>query len=106
MLIAYQTCQATQWTKIKNIPDKAQEASYAIAEILDKKMKSHKIAESTMLSACCKNVNIMFGEEYEKEVLRIPMSDNTISRRIQNMSQDFESQVISNIREAGLFATQ
>jgi hypothetical protein len=42
----------------------------------------------------------MFGEKYEEEVLKIPISDNTISRRIL----DFQSQVIANIKEAGFSA--
>jgi hypothetical protein len=36
-LIAYQTHQAKQWTKITTISDKAQEASHAIAEIMAKR---------------------------------------------------------------------
>jgi hypothetical protein len=60
-------------------------------------MKSHTITQSVILPACCKIVNIMFGDEYEKEILKILMSDNTTCRRIQYMSQDAESQVIANI---------
>jgi hypothetical protein len=69
-----------------------------------KKMKLHTIAESVILPACCKIVDIMFGEEYEKEILKIRMSDNTISRRIQDMSEHVESQVKANIKEADIFA--
>jgi hypothetical protein len=42
----------------------------------------------------------MFGEKYEKEFLKIPMSDNTISWHTQDMSQDAESQVTANNKEA------
>jgi hypothetical protein len=69
-------------------------------------MKSHTIAESVILPACCKIVSIMFGEEYEKEILKIPVSDNTVGWCIQDMSQDIESQVIANIKEPDLFAIQ
>lgn len=48
----------------------------------------------------------MFGEAYEKELLKIPVSDNTISRRIKDMSEDIELQVISHIREVDMFAIQ
>jgi hypothetical protein len=47
-----------------------------------KKMKLHTIAKSVILPACCKIVNIVFGEEYEKEILKIPVPDNTISWHI------------------------
>jgi hypothetical protein len=71
-LTADQTRQAKQTTKI-TISDKAQEASYAVAEIVAKKMKSHTIAQSVILPACCKIVNIMFRDEYKKDILKIPM---------------------------------
>jgi hypothetical protein len=51
-------------------------------------MQSHTIAESVILTACCKIVNTMFGKGYGKEILKMPMSDYTISRHIQDMSQD------------------
>lgn len=66
-LIGHQTHQAKQRTKITTISDKAQGARYAVAEIVAKKIKSHTIAESVILPACCKFINIMFGENYEKE---------------------------------------
>jgi hypothetical protein len=40
---------------------------------------------------------------FEKEILKILMSDNILSRRIQDMSQDAESQVTANIRERDVF---
>jgi hypothetical protein len=46
-----------------------------------KKIKSHTTAESVILPACCKIVNIIFGEECEKEILKISMSDNTIKTK-------------------------
>jgi hypothetical protein len=62
--------------------------------------KKNTIAQSVILPACCKIVNIMFGKKYEKEILKISMSENTINWHIQGMSQDTESQVIANIKEA------
>jgi hypothetical protein len=41
----------------------------------------------------------MFGHGYEKDISKIPMSDNTVSRRIKDMSQDVQSQMITNIKE-------
>jgi hypothetical protein len=56
-------------------------------------MKTQSIAESAILPACCQILNIMLGEEYEGVILKIPMLDSTISRCIQDMSQDVESEV-------------
>jgi hypothetical protein len=42
----------------------------------------------------------VFGEEYEKDILQVTLSDNAISRHMQDMSQDVESQVIADIKEA------
>jgi hypothetical protein len=66
-LIADQTCQAKHGTKITTIFDKAQEASYAVAEVMAKKIKSHTIFELVILPACCKIENIVFGEEYGRD---------------------------------------
>jgi hypothetical protein len=61
--------------------------------------KSHIIAESVILAASCKIVNIIFGKEYENEILKTPTSDNTISWHIQDMSQDVGSRETANIKE-------
>jgi hypothetical protein len=49
----------------------------------------------------------MFGEEYEKEISKNPMlEENTISRRVQDMSPDVGSQAIANIKEADFVVIQ
>jgi hypothetical protein len=47
-----------------------------------KYIKSLTIAESVILPAYCKIVNVIFGEKHETDILKIPRRDNTISRRI------------------------
>ena len=54
--------QISTFAKKFKLSDKAQEASYAVAEIVASKMKSHTIAESVILPACQQIVRIMFGE--------------------------------------------
>lgn len=105
-LLSNQSTQASTFTKLSSVSDKAQEASYAVAELIAKEMKSHTTAESTILPACCEIVKIMFGEECEKEVRKIPLSNNTISRRIEDMSKDVETQVNEKLKAADFFALQ
>jgi hypothetical protein len=68
-------------------------------------MKSNVIDESVIIQACCKIVNTMFSEGHGKEILKIPMPANTISRRIHVVSQDVESQEII-LKKPIIFATQ
>ena len=69
-------------------------------------MKSHTIAETVILPACREIVRIMFGEDAVSEVNKIPLSDNTISRRIQDMSGDIECNHKSKILKHNSFALQ
>ena len=75
------TIQAVNFQTNFKESDKAQEASYLVAELVAKEMKAHTIAESLILPACQAIVKTMFGDEAEKEIKKIPLSDNTISRR-------------------------
>jgi hypothetical protein len=50
-----------------------------------KNVKCNAIARSVVLPECCKIVNIAFDKEYGKEILKIPMLENTISRRVQDI---------------------
>ena len=87
--------------------DKAKEASYAVAEIVASKMNSHTIAESVILRACKQIVKIMFGEDAVSELSKFPLSDCTISRRIEDMlSENIECNIKSKILKHELFALQ
>ena len=85
------------------LSDKAQEANF-MAEIVERRMKSHTIGETVILPECKEMVRIMFGEDAVSEVNKIPLSDNTISRRIQDMSGDIECNIKSKILKHELFA--
>ena len=52
---------------------------------------------------------IVLGEKYEKSLREIPLSNNTVKRRIALMSEDTKDQVITEIKDKsvfGLFAIQ
>ena len=64
-----------------------------VAQIIAKNKVSHSIAESSIKESCCAIVQSMFGPEFEVEVKKIPLADNTIGRRIKDMSDNIEQQM-------------
>lgn len=58
------------------------------------------------MPACCEFVKVMFGEEFEKRVKKIPLSNNPISRHINDMSEDVETQIIEKLNWGWVFALQ
>ncbi|VVC31743.1 Hypothetical protein CINCED_3A018147 [Cinara cedri] len=89
-LLKSETRQSEKMTKIVTISDKTQEASYLLGDLVAKQMEPHTMAEKLILPACCETVKVLFGQETEKEILKIPISDNTISRRTEHKSEDIE----------------
>ncbi len=78
------------------ISDKAQEASYLVAELVVRKMKSHTNAESLIMPTCKIIVRTVLGEEAESELGKVPVSDNTISRHVDDLSNNI-SGILSEI---------
>ena len=92
--------------KAVKINEKALTASFQVAELLVKSKKPHTIAESFMLPACKAIVNEMLGPDEVQEVKKVLLSDNTISRRIDDMSVDIETIVLEKIRIGKHFSLQ
>jgi len=97
--------QSQLFEKTVTVSEKAQLASYEVAEIIALKSKSHVLAESVILPACKKMVKIMLGDKAEQEIIKIPLSNNTIQRRILDLSDNIEESVISKFQNS-LFALQ
>ncbi|KAE9537017.1 hypothetical protein AGLY_006824 [Aphis glycines] len=78
------------------------EASYAVALEIAKHKKPHTIAEMLIKPYALKMVEIVLGNSQEKKIESIPLSDNTIQRRIDDMAIDIKNQVIEEIKCAQL----
>lgn len=104
-LLDSQNKQRKFFEKKVTMSEKAQEASYLVAELVAKKMKSHTIAESLIMPACKIIVKTMIGEEAATEISKVPVSDNTISRRVDDMSHNI-SGILSEILQNTNFALQ
>ena len=64
------------------------------------------MAETLILPACKTIVNEMLGPDAAKQIAKVPLSDNTTVRRIEDMSADIESTVLEKMRISGKFALQ
>ncbi|GFU20761.1 zinc finger BED domain-containing protein 5 [Trichonephila clavipes] len=53
--------------------------------------KPHTIAEELILPAAIEIVETMFGDNFAKELQSIPLSNDTVSRRIDDIAEDVNS---------------
>ncbi|XP_068205224.1 zinc finger BED domain-containing protein 5-like [Palaemon carinicauda] len=97
-LLDQQSKQRNVFEKTMTASERAQLASIEVAGIIALKSKSHTLAESVILPACKKIVKSMFGEKAEKEISKIPLSNDTIHRRILDLSENIEKKVKKNFR--------
>ncbi|XP_076059497.1 protein FAM200C-like [Oratosquilla oratoria] len=71
-------------------------ASYEVAYLITKQDKPHTIGETLVKPAALKVANIMLGKVVENKLSQIPLSNDTISSRIDDMSNDILAQVIAD----------
>ena len=86
-----------------NVSENSLELSYQIAEILAKAQVPHTLAERVIVPVLKLVANSPVDK---KEFTKIPLSNSTIGRRIEDMSADIESVVINKIKTGGKFALQ
>lgn len=90
----------------QNTNDNALQASFRVSYLIAKQAKPHTIGENLILPAAKEIVKCMFGEKMARELDVIPMSNNTVSRRIANMSENLKTHQIKRILESDYFAIQ
>ncbi len=72
--------------------------SYTVAEKIAKAKKGHIIAETLILPCATEIVKELFGEDKSKQLAKIPLSNNTVKRRIATMSEDVRDQLSARLR--------
>ncbi|XP_040275677.1 protein ZBED8-like [Bufo bufo] len=80
----------------------AVEASYLVARRIARAMKPHTIGEDLLLPAAKDIVRVMIGDEYVTKLNAISLSNDTVRRRLDDMSADILSQVVQEIKSAPL----
>ena len=81
-------------------------ASYQVSELIAQNMKAHTLGESIILPACKKIVSTMLGNEAALKITKISLSDDTVCKRILEISSDIEKNVSKNKLQCSDFALQ
>nr|XP_042911471.1 protein FAM200A-like [Parasteatoda tepidariorum] len=67
--------------------------------------KPHSIGEELVLPAAIEIVETMFGDNFSKQLQSIPLSNDTVARRIGDIAKDVQCQLFSKLRDK-LFSIQ
>ena len=105
-LLEQQSKQKTAFQKLLTVSEKAQAASYNVAEMIAQQTRSHTLAESIILLACRKIVKRILGDKAEQEIRKTPLSNNTIQKRIVDLSANIEETVQTKLQSTVEFALQ
>ena len=97
---------AVRMVKRMTIGDTALEASFKVAELIAKKKKPHTLGEEIIGPACKVIVSTILGEGAANQISKVPLSNNTIRRRISEMSCNINEQVTEKIKTYRTFALQ
>ena len=63
-------------------------------------MKAHTIAESLVLPAAKTQVRNLIGDETAVKLDSVSLSNDTVRRRVQEMSGDIAEQVIAGVKDS------
>lgn len=81
-------------------------ASYLVALQIAKNKKAYTIGEDLIKPCMLQVCEEVLGNQAVKKLKEIPMSANTIKRRIEEMAEDIENQVIIMVKNSPFYSIQ
>ncbi|GFV18570.1 protein FAM200A [Trichonephila clavipes] len=88
-----------------SVNEKALLTSYKVSYKIARCKKPHTIAEELILPVAIEIVKTMFGNNFAKELQSMSLSNDTVSRRIHDITEDVEQQLFGKLRNK-LFSIQ
>lgn len=85
---------------------RALQASFVVAHWIAKTGKAHTIGVRFFLPCAKEVVSVVLGQSAADLMGTIPLSNDTISRRIESMAEDVMCQVIAKVKQSQFFAIQ
>uniref|UniRef100_K7F692 DUF4371 domain-containing protein n=1 Tax=Pelodiscus sinensis TaxID=13735 RepID=K7F692_PELSI len=89
-----------------NKTSNAVRASYIVAYKVTQAKKPHTIVEQLVLPCAKEMMRLVLGEEAARKLNDISVSNDTLSRRINELSQNISEQVVDEIKTSPLFTIQ
>ena len=71
-----------------------------------KSKKPHTIGEELVFPCTKGIVRLMFGADAVKKLSSLSISENTVQRSIQEMSEDIKNQVVEQIKQSPIYVSQ
>ena len=81
-------------------------ASYQLSLRIAKTKKPFTVGEELVLPCIVDATKAILGDKYAKQMQNIPLSNDTVSRRIEDMASDVETQLLKKIHFSQIFAVQ
>ena len=91
--------QVSTISKFTQLPSKALLASYLVADRIAKCKKPYSIAEEIILPAAIDLASTMIREGAAEKLKLVPLSHDTVCRRIGDMALDIHDQLIDRMKE-------
>ena len=85
---------------------KATESSYKVSLLIAKTGKAHSIGETLVKPAAKIMTEIMLGEKASKEINKIPLSNDTVKKKITSMAENVKVQLVSQLQQSLYFSLQ
>ena len=85
---------------------KGLEASFKVSLRIGRAGKPHTDGETYLLPAAKDMVSSVIGEKEAKQLDGIPLSNDTVRRRISSLANDLKEQLINNLKSTKYFAIQ
>ncbi|GFQ88510.1 putative transposase [Trichonephila clavata] len=89
--------------KYVTLNDKYLLASYEVSYLIAKTKKPFTIGEQLLLPAAIRMSEIVHGKQYAAEISKIPLSNDTVSKRISDISNDQFQQLLMRLKDSSKY---
>ena len=93
--------EAKRFNKYMKLPERGLVVSYKVAHLLAKCKKAHTDTESVIAPSVSIIVETMLGSYAADTISKFPLSNDTISRRIEDLSLDINDQICEHFDVQG-----